>query len=299
MNPYLFNIDDVTHWEKHLKEEGYVVIKDILDKEQMDIGFSLFRKDWNRVSPNFNFDDNNTWEIKNCPLIFNKGMAVFNGFGHSDFMWNLRTNKNIQSIYKNLYKEDDLVVSFDGFSAFFSYKQKSKPWLHIDQNPRNTLYSVQGAYNFIKVDQEDAGFLVVPRSHLTYKPEVKHKKNWILCNNPEFDKDCVKLLIPDNCFTLWNSKLIHSNIGIPVKKKEFNRLTCYITYLPKSLRSEDVKAARIDSYMKGLTTSHWCNTCELKRYPFGFGKTYESRGYNHISPTLHNDNIPIDRLNLI
>ena len=47
-------------------------------------------------------------------------------------------------------------------SVFLSKEQKSKPWLHIDQNPSNTVYSIQGAYNFMPVrNVNDAGFVIV------------------------------------------------------------------------------------------------------------------------------------------
>ena len=67
------------------------------------------------------------------PLWFSKVL----GFGQSDFMWMLRLNKNIQKIYQKIYKTKNLVTSFDGFSLYVSEKQRSKPWLHIDQNPNN------------------------------------------------------------------------------------------------------------------------------------------------------------------
>ena len=83
--------------------------------------------------------------------MFGKGMAVYKGFGQSDFMWSLRTNATIQSVFKSAYDSDELVTSLDGFSVFVSNLQKSKPWLHVDQNPINQLYSLQASYNFFPV----------------------------------------------------------------------------------------------------------------------------------------------------
>lgn len=37
----------------------------------------------------------------------------------------------------------------------------------------------------------------------------------------------------------------------------------------------------------------------MKRYPFGFGKRYEERGYNKIVPRMDGDDIPADRLELL
>lgn len=309
-NPPLFSLENESDWKTHLHEEGYVVINNIISDRERSEYFKQFAIDWNHVSPKFDFEDVKTWGIEHTPMMYGKGQAVFNGFGQSDFMWNLRLSPNIQDIFKRIHKTDDLAVSLDGFSVFLSEKQKSKSWLHIDQNPANTIYSIQGSYNFMKVGEEDAGFLVVPKSHINFNPSVSHKKNWILTGE-EFVKQAVKLLIPKNCFTLWNSKLIHSNIGMKKSCKklshdktkninQINRLTAYITYLPKHLQSINIIEDRKKAYLNSDTTSHWANKCEIKRYPWGFGKRYTERGYNTIiSRVDENGKIPEDRLKLI
>ena len=149
--PPLFKPDEVENWKKYLEDEGFVVISDILQPDQYNTGLELFKKDMSIVSPRFDFSNSDTWNINTCPLMFGKGMAVFNGFGQSDFMWHIRTNSTVQSIFKNVYSTNDLVTSFDGFSMFVSKSQKSKSWLHIDQNPANQMYSVQSAYNYYPV----------------------------------------------------------------------------------------------------------------------------------------------------
>ena len=302
ITPTLFDINDISNWKPHLDKEGFVVIKDILSSEEKDTHFQNFKKDWSHVSPSFDFEDKSTWIIDNTPIMFGKGMAVFNGFGQSDFMWGLRTNNNILNIFENVYNvnKDKLCVSFDGFSLFLTNKQKSQSWIHIDQNPTNHIYSIQGSYNFRPVGEKDAGFVVVPGSHKIYKPKVSHSRDWIMCGKDNiYNKLTKKLLIPDNCFTLWNSKLIHANQGMNKKTTEFNRLTCYITYLPKMFRSEKILKERINAYKNSKTTSHWANKCELKRYPFGFKTRYESRGFNSINSYKVNNEIPEDRLSLI
>ena len=96
-----------------------------------------------------------------------------------------------------------------------------------------------------------------------------------------------------------SSRLIHTNKGMTKKTTELNRLTAYISYLPKSLRTTETLQDKIKAYHSSGTTSHWSNKCELKKYPFGFGKRYEERGYNKIIPTMDCENIPADRLELM
>jgi len=314
LKPTLFDKDEVDNWKHYLDKNGFVVIKNVLTNDEKIHAFNLFKTDLTVVSPKLDFEDKNTLTIDNCPLMFGKGMAIFNGFGQSDAMWNLRLNSSIKTIFKKVYDCEDLVVSMDGFSMFVSSSQKSKSWLHIDQNPKTTLYSIQSSYNFLPVQSEkDAGFVVVPKSHKTYKPKVEHKKDWFVCptDDPQLE-NVRKLIIPENCITLWNSKLIHANEGMSKDKKiEFNRLTAYISYQPKINRSTSIYQKRLDAYNHNDTTSHWATKCELKKYPWGFAPRYMSRGFNTLKSRMDIETIetptrvfsvkkiPIDRLELI
>ena len=299
--PPTFNQDDTQRWKSYLDTHGYVVLNNILPSETKETFMVNFKQEWCKVAEGFSWDDQSTWTSKNIPLMLSKGMAVFSGWGHSNFMWNLRTNPRIYGIFEKLYDTNELVCSFDGFSAFFDSKiQKSPSWLHVDQNPSNTMDSYQGAYNFLKVGEDDAGFLVVPGSHKTFIPDVKHKRDWIVVDQEKFLPQAKKLLIPENCFVIWNSKLIHANQGMKKGTKNFNRLTAYITYLPKELRSIEVKEKRIEAYKNANTTSHWANKCEIKKYPYGFGPNYEKKSFKKIEVEMEEDGIiPEIRLKFI
>ena len=309
--PPLFSVkDNPRYWRNYLANEGYVVLTDILTSDGQEQLYDTFKKEFTEVSPKFNFQDPSTWTIENTPAMFGKGMAIYNGLGQSDFMWQLRTHPNIQVPFKTLFNTNNLVCSLDGFSIFVSPDQKSKSWLHIDQHPKNDIYSIQASYNMFPVNAEDAGFLVVPKSHKTFKPETKNKADWFVVDQETFQEKAVKLLIPGNCLTLWNSKLIHANAGMVKPKKNkgvpleqpsrINRLTAYVTFLPKSLRPEPIKELREETYKNGKTTSHWSNRCEVKTYPYGFKKLYESRGFNTLVPRLtETGDIPPERLNLL
>ena len=306
--PPTFTKDQIEEWSKYLDEEGFVVIREMMSPEELEVGLDLFKKDMTQISPEFSFENLEKQNITTTPCIFSKGMMVFNGIGQSDSMWYLRTNKKIQSIFKTIYKTDSLVTSLDGASVFVSGEQKSQSWLHIDQNPKNKIYSIQGAFNYLPVKSKvDAGFVVVPGSHKTYTPKVSHSKDWIVCEDQPVDKS-LKLLIPENCLTLWNSKTIHANEGMEKSQRGLNRITCYVTFLPKSLRKEETRRQRINAYFRSGTTSHWANKCELKQYPYGFKSRYESRGFGKIIPSYHEEltdsgtikqKIPADRLELL
>jgi hypothetical protein len=61
------------------------------------------------------------------------------------------------------------------------------------------------------------------------------------------------------------------------------------------MRSPEVLEQKILAYKNSHGTSHWANRCEIKKYPWGFGPRYESRGFNKIVP--HGD-IPYERISV-
>ena len=149
--PTLFEQSDRDSWKDHLDKRGFVVIKDILNHSSVETSLNQFKSDWKTVAPDFSFTDVETWKVKNTPIMWSKGMCVFSGLPQSDFMWGLRLNSNIQTVFKHVYDTNELVCSLDGMSVFLDTTHKSKSWLHVDQNPKNTIYSIQGAINMLPV----------------------------------------------------------------------------------------------------------------------------------------------------
>lgn len=299
--PELFDIENTENWKKYLSDYGYVVIQNILSRDTIIKYFKIFATEWKQVTPKFDFNNKETWIPENTPIMWNKGMVYWNGFGQSDFMWALRTDKTILSIWENLHKTDKLVVSFDAFSVYLSNKQKSNSWLHVDQPNNCEIYSIQGAYNFLPVTESSAGFVVVPNSHKTYISIPKSKTNFSQINKDDYHNElAVKLIIPSNCFVLWNSKTIHANVGISDKKltHDFNRLTCYLSYFPKILRNEKVFIQRLSGYKNKETCGHYAIKYNKKTHPYGLKKRYESRNFNFIKDK-NIDLIPEDIYNLI
>jgi ectoine hydroxylase-related dioxygenase (phytanoyl-CoA dioxygenase family) len=303
LTPPVFSLDEKDKYLEYLDNNGFVAIGGVLTKEEQDTALDLFRTAWTTVSPTFDFSNLESCDIRNSPMMYDKGMASFSGFSQSEFMWNLRLNPKIQQIFKNVYTEEDLVVSFNAFSVFFDPRQQSDRWWHVDQAPSNPAYCVQGAYNFLPVQEDSAGFIVVPGSHKLPLPTNirKEKRDWIVFDehDPFVSENGRKLVIPENCLVLWNSRTIHANIGMDasvVRSKRLDRITAYISYMPKKLRTDEVLEARLNAYANAVACSHWANKCHEKKYPWGFGPRYESRGYRSITPLMP---IPEDRLKFI
>ena len=102
--PDLYDKEDIDGWKNALNNDGYVVIKDILDGDSYLKGYDLFKDAWNEVSPRFDFTDKSTWIPENSPMMWDQGMITWNGLGQSDFQWHLRTNENIIKSTKHYQK---------------------------------------------------------------------------------------------------------------------------------------------------------------------------------------------------
>ena len=300
--PQLFSINDDVNWKQYLDTYGFVVINNVLDEDIYTDLFTQFYLNWCNVARNFDFHDKTTWTPKNCPMMWDIGMVTGYGLAHARFQWELRTNPNILDIWKRLHGTDELVVSFDGFSVFLTPEQKPSMWLHIDQNPKDPLYSIQGAYNFLPVEEDDAGFVVVPGSHKTFLVDVDESHKFIPVDPNDVHVDyAVKLLIPANCFVLWNSKTLHANAGMASgKSTELNRVTSYICYFPKEQRPENMLVRRANGYHRAVNCGHYAIDYNKKQKPYGSLEELEAQGFN-LTPPIYDagGNIPCEIYNLI
>lgn len=302
--PTVFNIDDVVNWKSYLDINGYVVLNDVISKEDTEIALNLFKNEITQVSPNFKWDDTSTMINSNTPMVWSKSSVVFNGFGQSDSNWHIRLNSKTKNVFQKVYNDDDLVVSFDGFSLFLSDTQKSESWIHQDQRPSDKRLSYQGILNLFECNEHDAGFICVPKTHKTYIPKTNNNSDWCMVPKDSIlHKETLKLLTPERSLILFNSKLVHANIGMSKnhpKGVHLNRLSCYITFVPRNRQTKEVKDERIKGYYNGISTSHWADRCEIKQIPFYLKSKYASYNFNTIKPKLTNDNkIPNERYVLI
>lgn len=300
--PQLFSISDDVNWKEYLDKYGFVVINNVIDDETYADLFTKFYLNWSNVARNFDFHDKTTWTRENCPMMWDIGMITGYGLAHAEFQWGLRTHPSVLDIWKRLHGTDDLVVSFDGFSVFLTPEQKTSMWLHIDQNPKDPLYSIQGAYNFMPVGEEDAGFVVVPGSHKTFCVDMGEDHKFIPVHPDDIHVDyAVKLLIPKNCFVLWNSKTLHANAGMSeTKAPELNRVTSYICYFPKEQRPENMLMRRANGYHRAVNCGHYAIDYNIKQKPYGSIEELEAQEFNLTKPIYDDEgNIPSDIYDLI
>lgn len=95
----------------HLQEEGYVVIKDVLNSNECGDALEMLWQEL-EMAPGVSRHDPSTWADDS---------TFGNNWGHSDFLWYVRGLPNVRRVWEMIHKTEDLLVSFDGASLY-------RPW---------------------------------------------------------------------------------------------------------------------------------------------------------------------------
>ena len=257
---------------KDLEENGYCVIKNILNPNEIFQAKEMFY-DWYNSVPNIDF----THSKLNPHNIFK-----FHEVGHQEFAWYLRTKPQIIKTFADLYNTDinNLVTSFDGCCY---YKPNTKLsdglWTHTDISPKlsKEMKCYQGFVSL--TDNKDNSFQIYEGTNNNHEEYFRTRgmendnKNW-----QKIDKDYLEsidskkkvLEVPAGSLVLWDSRTFHQNI---IKNKDEERLIQYICMMPKDNKknTRSMKEKRLKYFETRRTTSHWCYPIKVNSLQ---GRTY-------------------------
>ena len=107
----------------------------------------------------------------------------------------------------------------------------------------------------------------------------------MIFDQENFEPQAKKLLIPGNCFVLWNSKTIHASTGMTKGTTGLDRVTAYITYLPKYLRTKEMKKRKQAYWTQELHLIGPINV-NLKLIHLDFKSQYESKGFTELKSQI-------------
>jgi len=270
---YWFELEDDA-WVSYLENEGYVVIKQVANKEQVENAIDLYWQHFEKTN-GVNRNDPKTWEkwYTDRRGIETRGPTI-----QCAAAWFLRGLPKVKNAFCSIWKTDDLIVSMDSLLLW-------KPWwvnsswepvtegLHMDQNPFNKpdRLCVQGMIPLYDVTEDIGGLEVVPRSN---RPESLNKfkqNNPRLAGTGDF---CVvkhsdpmqkqgKLLIAEaGDIVLWDSLTIHgghvgAGTGKGVDGVRLARLSQTVCMVPRERASERVLNERKKGFTKGWGFTHW------------------------------------------
>ncbi|CAF1076364.1 unnamed protein product [Rotaria sordida] len=277
------NEESLNEGINYLNEHGYAVFSDVLSQDEININKDLLWKFFETIPGcNIRRDDPSTWSTY-WPGFPSHGVVNNCGIGQSDFMWNIRSNRNIKRVYSQIWNTNELLVSFDGCGVFRDWRYDSKwktksGWYHVDQNPvlKPNRCCIQGFVSLTDQNEKTGGLIVVPYSHLRFAQltQLGHRlKDFIMIprDHPILDRGrAIGKFIQCQAgdLVLWDSRLIHCNSpAFSIEERHENepidllRIVAYVCMIPTAF----VQGYTIDKFRKerkllvenNCTLTHW------------------------------------------
>jgi ectoine hydroxylase-related dioxygenase (phytanoyl-CoA dioxygenase family) len=278
MSSYQVELDE-------LAEKGYCVIKNILTDEEVDTAIKYFRE-WFSSHPQIEGVHNK---------ISPHGIIKYHEVGHQKHAWYIRTRQNVQNVFKNIWKTDEVVVSYDGTCYIpAECKKKDAIWTHTDQAPsKKGLKCIQG---FVALtDNTDRTLVVYEGSHKLHEEYAKEynltsTKDWLLIEHSYLEKinDRKRVLnIKAGSLVLWDSRTFHQN---QYGNNKEERIVQYVSYLPRCNLSRKMLEKRQKYFVDKRTTSHWAYPVKVNGLqPQNYGDATLKINYNElVVPQLDN-----------
>jgi len=264
--------------ETLLEQHGFLVIEKVLEPREVTATVEGMWSWLLRLCPSLRRDDLQTWKA-NLPYTMGaKGLMQWYRVGHQQFVWDIRQNPEVYRVFQTLWKENDLLVSYDGicFQAppelTGKYSEKySEPWWHMDQGKKKRgFHCVQAFVNLEETTEEDGCFICLPGSHKFHqefmdifgaeygnndwvKLEEKHRA-WYLAKGLR----PVRVPCPKGGMVLWDSRTVHCNASALRGRKTLRpRIVIYVCMTPRRLiKTADLKKKQ-KYFHEGRMTSHW------------------------------------------
>lgn len=291
IRPKRFDLADKDLWLRHLADEGFVVIADIADEQQVCNAYKLL---WDFIeetdkSGSILRSDFTSWQdsSKNghgWPAGKADGIIHGRGIGQSQVLWYLRGLPRLKKAFADLWGTEHLVSSMDGAGVFRPYghdpswriTKTDQGWCHVDQaHKKRGLHCVQGLVTLKDATENTGGLVVVPGSHRFFGSDVLKryeatKDGWnfisLRANDPVLTEGGGgPRLVCANAgdLLLWDSRTVHCNTlplgedDAVLKGQDLVRAVCYICMTPAAWCSPEVVQKRAGAFALGSTTSHW------------------------------------------
>ena len=222
----------------------------------------------------------------NRPLLSTHGVIDEEDVGQSDFLWSVRSNQLINRVFTQIWSDQALLVSFDGFGVLRDWRYKSDwktkgAWNHVDQNRKikPNRCCIQGFVSLTDQSERTGGLIVYPQSHLHFTELVdvcKNKKDYVkvLDNHPIMRQgktmgNLVHCRAGD--LVLWDSRTIHCNSPAtapaersPNQPVDLLRIVAYVCTMPVSFidadKLEHFREQRQQILENNQTLTHWSTT---------------------------------------
>jgi ectoine hydroxylase-related dioxygenase (phytanoyl-CoA dioxygenase family) len=282
-----------------LEKHGVAIIPSILDEKEcaeiVDGMWTFLESITSKFSEPIRRDNKNSWNSFYDLFLLHSMLMQHWKIGHAQFVWNVRQNPKIASIFAEIWKVpmEELLVSFDGASFHMPPEvtkrgyYRGNDWLHCDQSfSGSDLECIQGWVTGLDVNHGDATLTFLEGSHKHHKAcgdehKITSKDDWYKLSTEEMkwyeQKGCKKrsIMCPKGSLVLWDSRTIHAGKEALKDRREVNfRCVVYVCYTPRSLITEANRKKKVKALKEMRMTTHWPHKVKLfPVQPRTYGKT--------------------------
>jgi len=260
---------------------GVAIIPNVLDEQELE---NMRNGMWNyleEVTQNFKIpmDRTNpkTW-VQYLKMYPKHSMLLQNySVGHSQFVWDIRQNEKVISIFSELWKtpNENLLTSFDGASFHFPPEETRRgwyrnTWYHTDQSYlRPDFECLQSWVTAYDVDEGDATLAFLEKSnhhHDEFQKEfdIQNKSDWYKHTREEQSfyeqKGCQEKRIKCSAGSMvfWDSRTIHCGTEAYKQREEPQiRNVVYVCMTPRDLATNAFLKKKQKAFNELRMTSHW------------------------------------------
>ncbi|CAF0806442.1 unnamed protein product [Adineta ricciae] len=278
----------------HLNEHGYAIFSDIMLQDEINTNKDLLWKFLENIpGRQIRRNDPMTWS-DNWPGNPRFGLIAECGVGQSDFMWNVRSNRNTKRVYSQIWNTNELLVSLDGCGIYRNWRYEPQwktvtGWYHVDQNPvsKPDRCAIQGFVSLTDQNETTGGLILFPGTHLRFNElvdVVRREKDFIpipsdhpVLNRGRAIGKFIHCRAGD--LVVWDSRVIHCNSPAFVDREQLSdqpneliRIVAYVSMGPTTF-VRDYTLGQFQKQRKlmvqnNCTLTHW--TFELTKESTGF-----------------------------
>ncbi len=247
-HPKELRVLSMDQW-KFWKENGYVVIKNAVHREQVQ-STAAFLWEFEEKDP----QDQTSWytppraEMQMKELA---GTGMVEAYNHQT-LWDNRQTQKVYDAFVDIWGTEKLWTTIDRANLNFPMRpgHEYKGFIHWDYDPETKPQNVQGVLALAdQLDENRGGFQCIPWLYKNYdcwKLSQPSDRDHFKPDITELEDKLVKVLLEAGDLLIFNSTQPH---GIrPNKSERSVRMAQYISMMPAQESNESLKAWRIDSW---------------------------------------------------
>jgi len=248
-------------WQRDLEKFGYAVVKAVWPKDEAAAIKDELLK----------WQDTYTQQTPAT-----HGIQLHPDVAHLPAVWRVREDERIAKVFEDIWKTDDLLVSFDRVNISVPKPNHSKGWLHIDQSKlKRGRWCVQGFLNCAPCGPNGGGLVVLQDSHRYFDEfcaehyDEMDTADWHKLTPLQISwfeqRGCksVKVCCDEGDVVLWDSRTVHHAV---FPTEDVVRTCVYVSMMPRALATTKDLANKRKALEQIRATSHWA-ACNVKLFP--------------------------------